>query len=134
VAKVDFRLVPDMTPEEVLQKLRLHLDAEGFADVGVRFLGGEAPGRTDPDDPFVQLVVDAAADVYDRPMRISPMIGGSGPNHAFLEYLDLPICTSGVGYPGAQAHAPNEHVRLDHFVDGVRHTARILLAFGEQAD
>ena len=32
-AKVDFRLVPDQTPEEVLRELRAHLDAEGFADV-----------------------------------------------------------------------------------------------------
>ena len=49
--------MPDQTPEEVVTKLRAHLDAEGFADVEVEFLGGEAPGRTDPDDPFVQLVV-----------------------------------------------------------------------------
>lgn len=130
IAKVDFRLVPDMTPEAVLTQLRAHLDAEGFGDIQIRYLGGEAPGRTDPDDPFVQLVVDAAADVYDLPMEIAPIIGGSGPNHAFIEYLGLPICSCGVGYPGAQAHAPNENMRLDHFTDGVRHTARILTAFG----
>jgi acetylornithine deacetylase/succinyl-diaminopimelate desuccinylase-like protein len=129
-AKVDFRLVPDQRPEEVLDQLRRHLDAAGFQDVEIRFLGGEAPGRTDPDDPFVRLVVDAAADVYEAPMLIQPMIGGSGPNHAFLEHLGVPICTSGVGYPGAQVHAPNEHVRLADLVNGIRHTARILTAFG----
>lgn len=59
-AKIDFRLVPDQTPEQVVQQLRAHLDAEGFEDVKVTLLGGEAPGRTDPDDPFVKLVVDTA--------------------------------------------------------------------------
>jgi len=128
-AKIDFRLVPDQTPEEVLQQLRAHLDAEGFSDVKVTFIGGEAPGRTDPDHPFVKLVVETAADVYGAPMEIVPMIGGSGPNHAFLEYLKLPVVTAGVGHPGSQAHAPNENVRLDLYLKGARHIVRILKAF-----
>ncbi len=130
-AKIDFRLVPDQTPEQVLTSLRAHLDAEGFSDVKVTFIGGEAPGRTDPDDPFVQLVVQTAEPVYGQPMQIVPMIGGSGPNHAFLEYLNLPIVSSGVGYPGTQAHAPNENLRLDLYLKGAKHIARILKEFGK---
>ncbi len=129
-AKVDFRMVPDQTPEEIVAKLRAHLDAEGFGDIEVTLLGGEAPGRTALDDPFVQLVVDAAADVYDAPMLLVPMIGGSGPNHAFLEHLGVPICTAGVGYPGNNVHAPDEHIRVPDLQRGIRHTARILAAFG----
>jgi acetylornithine deacetylase/succinyl-diaminopimelate desuccinylase-like protein len=133
-AKVDFRLVPNQTPPQVLEQLRAHLDAEGFGDVNVKFLGGEAPARTDCDHPFVKLVVDAAAGVYEKPMQLVPMVGGSGPNHAFLEYLDLPIVSAGIGYPGAQVHAPNENIRLDLYEKGARHIARILRAFGEQPD
>ena len=131
-AKIDFRLVPNQTPEQVLTSLRAHLDAEGFSDVKVTFIGGEAPGRTDPDDPFVQLVVQTAEPVYGQPMQIVPMIGGSGPNHAFLEYLKLPIVSAGVGYPGTQAHAPNENVRLDLYLKGAKHIARILKEFGKR--
>ncbi|MGE5124185.1 MAG: M20/M25/M40 family metallo-hydrolase, partial [Acidobacteriaceae bacterium] len=76
-AKVDFRLVPDQTPEQVLTSLRTHLDQEGFADIKINFLGGEKPARTDPDDPFVALVVESARSVYGQPMRIIPMSGGS---------------------------------------------------------
>jgi acetylornithine deacetylase/succinyl-diaminopimelate desuccinylase-like protein len=129
-AKVDFRLVPDQTPQQVLEQLRAHLDAEGFSDVQVTFLGGEAPARTDPDDPFVKLVVDSAEDVYGQPMQVVPMIGGSGPNHAFTEYLRVPIVTAGIGHPGSQAHAPNENIRLDLYLKGAQHIARILKAFG----
>ena len=114
----------------MLQLLRAHLDAEGFADVKVTFMGGEAPGRTDPDDPFVKLVVDTAAGCVRRARwQIVPMIGGSGPNHAFLEYLKLPVVTAGVGHPGSQAHAPNENVRLDLYLKGAKHIVRILKAF-----
>jgi acetylornithine deacetylase/succinyl-diaminopimelate desuccinylase-like protein len=130
-AKIDFRLVPDQTPEQVVSSLRAHLDEHGFQDVHINYLGGEAPGRTDPDDPFIQMVVRTAEPVYGMPMQIKPMVGGSGPNHAFLEHLKLPIATAGIGYPGSKAHAPNENVRLDLYLKGAKHIVRILTEFGQ---
>ncbi len=129
-AKVDFRLVPDQTPEEVLDKLRKHLDAHGFEDVQITYHGGEPPAQTDPDHPFIKLVIDTAREVYGAEPVVFPMIGGSGPNHAFIHTLGVPVAMAGVGYPGGQAHAPNEHIRIPDFVAGIKHTARILLAFG----
>ena len=129
-AKVDFRLVPDQTPERALSLLRAHLDASGFADVRVDFLGGEPPARTDPDHPFVKLVVDAAEPVYGARMEITPMIGGSGPSHPFVHDLGLPVVMAGCGYPGTQAHAPNENVRVDLYLKHARHVVRILSALG----
>ncbi|MEO5888348.1 MAG: M20/M25/M40 family metallo-hydrolase, partial [Anaerolineales bacterium] len=79
-AKVDFRLVPDQKPEDILKKLRAHLDAEGFEDVQITYLGGEASARTDPDDSFIRTVVQAAEEVYEFPMELVPMVGGSGPS------------------------------------------------------
>lgn len=130
-AKVDFRLVPDQTPEEILEKLRAHLDSQGFEDIKIEYLGGEEPGRTDPDDPFVQLVVDAATDAYGVPMAVVPMTGGSGPNHVFLEVLDVPIATAGIGYPGTRTHAPNENIIIEEYLKGAKHITRILKEFGE---
>lgn len=128
-AKIDFRLVPDQTPEAVLDLLRRHLDREGFQDVAIHLLGSESPARTDPDDPFVQLVAAQAVDVYGMPMQIVPLTGGSGPNHLFIEALHVPVVTAGMGYPGTLAHAPNENIRLDLYLKHARHIARILKAF-----
>lgn len=130
-AKVDFRLVPDQTPEVVLKQLRAHLDAQGFEDVKVAFLGGEAPARTDPDDPFVKLVVESAREVYGVPQQIVPLVGGSGPNAIFQKALKVPIVTAGAGYPGTGAHAPNENLRLDLYLKAARHMVRILSEFGK---
>jgi acetylornithine deacetylase/succinyl-diaminopimelate desuccinylase-like protein len=130
-AKVDFRLVPDQTPALVFDQLRRHLDANGFDDVEIELLGGESPAKTNPDDPFVQLVDRTAQEVYGKPMQIVPLSGGSGPNHLFAEKLHFPIVTAGIGYPGSNAHAPNENIRLDLYLKGARHIARILTAFGE---
>ncbi len=130
-AKVDFRLVMNQQPEQVVKQLREHLDAEGFDDVHVRYLGGEAPDRTDPDHPFVNLVCETATDVYGVPMQIVPSIGGSGPNHIFAHELGVPIVSAGIGDPGSGAHAPNENVRLDLYLKGAQHLVRILKTFGE---
>jgi acetylornithine deacetylase/succinyl-diaminopimelate desuccinylase-like protein len=129
-AKIDFRLIPNQDPQEVLLQLRDHLNNEGFSDIEITFLGGEAPARTDPDDSFLQMVVESAREVYGVPMMIQPMSGGSGPNHAFIHHLKVPVATAGVGYPDSRAHAPNENLVIDNFIDGVKHTARILVNFG----
>jgi acetylornithine deacetylase/succinyl-diaminopimelate desuccinylase-like protein len=128
-AKVDFRIVPDQDPDDLMAKLRKHLDAQGFGDVQVTLLSSERAGRTDPDHPFIKLVEATAFEVYDEEMQLSPMIGGSGPNYAFLHYLGVPIGISGVSYPGAQVHAPNENMELDLFVKGTQHTAHIIERF-----
>jgi acetylornithine deacetylase/succinyl-diaminopimelate desuccinylase-like protein len=131
-AKVDFRLVPDQTPGQVVGQLRAHLDRQGFADVAVTLLGGEPPGRTDPDDPFIRLVCETAAPVYGMPMQVVPMIGGSGPNHAFLHELNVPVATAGLGHPDTRAHAPDENIRIDLYLKHAKHVARLLEAFGSE--
>lgn len=130
-AKVDFRLVPDQRPEDVVINLRKHLDAGGFTDIEITYLGGENPARTDLNDPFVQLVIEAAENVYESPMQIVPLNGGSGPSYPFIHILNLPVATAGVGYPGSQAHAPNENMRIDLYLKGAKHIARILEKFGK---
>ena len=128
-AKVDFRLVPDQDPKDILAKLRSHLDSLGFTDVKIADLGGDAPARTDPDDPFIKIVVDMAKDVYDKPMILVPMVGGSGPSHPFVHDLGLPVATAGMSYPDTRTHAPNENIRIDLYLKHARHMARVICEF-----
>jgi acetylornithine deacetylase/succinyl-diaminopimelate desuccinylase-like protein len=129
-AKIDFRLAPDQDPEDIYKKIRKHLNAQGFTDIQVEMLGGEKPFMTDPADPFVKMVVNEAKGVYGVPQDVVPMIGGSGPSAMVADLLKLPIVSCGVGYPGGQAHAPNENLRLDLYVKGTKHQARIIQALG----
>jgi acetylornithine deacetylase/succinyl-diaminopimelate desuccinylase-like protein len=129
-AKVDFRLVPDQRPEDVVAQLRAHFDANGFGDIKITVVGAGRPARTDPDHPLVQHLVDAATDVYGRAPHIWPMSGGSGPNYLFANELNVPIITLGVGYAGSRIHAPNENIRISDFRNGIRHMAALLLRLG----
>lgn len=129
-AKVDFRLVPNQRPKDVSKQLRVHLDEKGFSDIEIKDLGGLAPSRTDPNEPFVQLMVESAKDVYGVPMRIVPMTGGSGPNYLIQDALNIPIVTIGVGYPDSKAHSPNENIRLSDYLNTAKHLIRVLFKFG----
>ncbi len=130
-AKVDFRLVLGQMPQDILKKLRAHLDAEGFSDVKIEFLGGEPAAQTNPDDPFVKIVVDTAEEIYDAKMEIVPMIGGSGPSYPFVHDLGLPVVTMGLGHPDTRAHAPNENIRLDLYTQHAKHMVRVIKEFSK---
>jgi acetylornithine deacetylase/succinyl-diaminopimelate desuccinylase-like protein len=132
-AKVDFRLVPDQHPDDILRKLRLHLDAQGFSDVQITDLGGDPPARTDPDEAFIQLVARTSEEVYEMPMQLVPMVGGSGPSYPFVHDLKLPVATAGMGYPDTRAHAPNENIRVDLYLQHARHMARVIKEFAGQS-
>ncbi|MDX1931388.1 MAG: M20/M25/M40 family metallo-hydrolase [Capsulimonadales bacterium] len=122
-AKIDFRLVPDQDPEVVHRTLRVHLDAHGFPDVEIRYLGGQRPGRVDPEHPYVRLCAETARAVYGKEPSVIPMVGGSGPVWSFVSGLRQPFVTCGCGYPGSRVHAPNENLRISDLILGARHTA-----------
>jgi acetylornithine deacetylase/succinyl-diaminopimelate desuccinylase-like protein len=125
-AKVDFRLVPDQTPEQVERSLRAHLDAHGFSDVEIKLLGGQRPARIPPDHPLVQLAAQTAEEVYGVKPAIWPLNPATGPIHPFVVGLNQPIAVIGCGYPDSNVHAPDENLRISDLVNGAKHTARFL--------
>ena len=132
-AKVDFRLVPDQDPEDVVAKLRAHLEAQGFGDIEVIVEHGEPPARTPIDHPWVRLVRETAREVYGQEAVVLPSTAGTGPMHVFAGApLHLPVASAGVDYPDNRMHAPNENVRLDYFLQGTLHVAAIMARFGER--
>ena len=132
-AKIDFRLVPDQNPEEIVDLLRKHLDAQGFTDVAVKTFGMMWPFKATMDDPLVKLTLTSAEEVYGVPPRTpSPLGGGSSPAYAFSGPLgNIPVVHAGIGYPNANGHAPDENMRISDFVNGARHIARLIDGFAD---
>ncbi len=131
MAKMDFRLVPELDPDDIFAKLRGHLDSHGFGDITVRRLGGERPARTPVSDPFVGVVRQAVVDTYGREPIIVPTMAGTGPLYPFVATLGLPTADIGIGYPGARIHAPDENIRIEDFRNGAKAVAALLGRFGE---
>jgi len=129
-AKLDFRLVPNQDPDEVLASLRVHLDEHGFSDITVKVHSSEHPARTSINDPFVKLVMDSARTAYGSEPYIMPSMTGTGPQYPVQEILGVPVASCGVDYPGNRIHAPNENIRRDYFRLGIMHTAELLEEIG----
>jgi acetylornithine deacetylase/succinyl-diaminopimelate desuccinylase-like protein len=129
-AKLDFRLVPDQDPEDILVKLQKHFKEHGFEEIQVKKYGMMWPVKISPDNPFVTLTNQTGEEVYDKSSVMIPMVGGSSPVYAFHKPLGgIPVVRAGVRYWDNRAHAPNEHVRICDFLNGARHIARILDGF-----
>jgi acetylornithine deacetylase/succinyl-diaminopimelate desuccinylase-like protein len=126
-AKLDFRLVPDQRPDEILSKLRKHLDSHGFSDITIApTTEGENPARTPLDSRFVNIVASTAKEVFGAEPVIMPSMAGSGPMYYFTDTLGLSTAGIGVDYLGSRAHAPDENIRLADFILGTKHVAALL--------
>ena len=112
VAKIDMRLVPDMTAADALAALKAHLAKHGFGDIEVNMSGGYDPTSTPADAEIVRV----ATEVYRR-KGIEPVVlprnAGSWPGYVFTgEPLRMAADHFGLGH-GNGAHAPNEYFLIE---------------------
>jgi acetylornithine deacetylase/succinyl-diaminopimelate desuccinylase-like protein len=112
VAKLDLRLVPDMTAAESLAALKAHLAKRGFGDIEVNMTGGYDPTTT----PGDAALIKAQVAVYRRsgidPVML-PRIAGSWPGYVFTgDPLRLAAGHFGLGH-GNGAHAPDEYYVIE---------------------
>jgi acetylornithine deacetylase/succinyl-diaminopimelate desuccinylase-like protein len=135
-ARIDFRLVPDLTPELVLGLLREHLDARGFTDVEIIELGATAFAKSSPKSFVARAAVESAADVYGAPPVVYPLDPASGPVGAVcgVQYPPTPVASFGVGYFGSNPHGPDENVRIEDFIAGIKYFGRVLHNFARLED
>jgi acetylornithine deacetylase/succinyl-diaminopimelate desuccinylase-like protein len=112
VAKLDLRLVPDMTFAEASMALKAHLAKRGFGDIEVNVSGGYDPNST----PYDAKLIAAQRNVYQR-HGIEPILmprnAGSWPGYVFTNPpLSLAAGHFGLGH-GSGAHAPDEYYVIE---------------------
>jgi len=112
VAKIDMRLVPDMTATEALAALKAHLAKRGFRDIEVNMTGGYNPNSTSAQ----AALIGAQISVYRR-NSIDPILlprsAGSWPGYVFTEPpLRLAAGHFGFGH-GNGAHTPDEYYVIE---------------------
>lgn len=111
-AKLDLRLVPDMTADGALAALKAHLDRRGFGDIEVNMSGGYDPTSTSADATLIQAQIAVLKDSGIDPL-LWPRNAGSYPGYIFTgPPLDLASGHFGLGH-GSGAHAPNEYFVIE---------------------
>jgi len=131
MVKLDFRLVPNLTPDLVVDLLREHLDRRGFTDIEVVEAHGEHPAKAPPDAPIVRAAIAAAEAVYGQSPVVMPLTAGTGPMYPLTQAFGTPAFSAGVGHAGSNVHAPNENIRLDDYFEGIRFIGELIRRFGE---
>jgi acetylornithine deacetylase/succinyl-diaminopimelate desuccinylase-like protein len=112
VAKLDFRLVPNQTAAEALQKLRGHLDKRGFTDVEINSSGNYDPTETDPNSRLIRAESATYTQLDVRP-SFTVRLAGSWPGGNFTQPpVGIPVGRFGLSTGGA-AHAPDEYFLID---------------------
>jgi acetylornithine deacetylase/succinyl-diaminopimelate desuccinylase-like protein len=122
-AKLDLRLVPDMTAADALAALKAHLAKKGFGDIEVRMTGGYDPNSTAADAALIRVETEVYRKGGIDPV-ILPRSAGSWPGYVFTgEPLHLAAGPFGLGH-GSGAHAPDEYYVIEsknpkvHGMDG----------------
>ena len=133
MARLDFRLVPDLTPSLILELLRAHLDLRGFKDIEIIELGSAPLAKASASSRVARSVIEPALEVYGTAPLVYPMDPSSGPVGAVCGVSSpaTPVASFGVSYAGSNPHGPDENIRLDDFLLSVKFIGRVISRLGE---
>jgi acetylornithine deacetylase/succinyl-diaminopimelate desuccinylase-like protein len=133
MARLDFRLVPDLTGKIVSELLREHLDVRGFKDIEIIELGSAPLAKSSAKSRVAKAVIDASQEIYNKAPLVYPMDPSSGPVGAVCGVTDptTPVASFGTSYSGSNPHGPDENIRIDDFLLSIKMIGRVIHKLGE---
>jgi acetylornithine deacetylase/succinyl-diaminopimelate desuccinylase-like protein len=124
--KIDMRLVPNQTPDEIWEKIARHVATHAPDVEIVRMDGGMLPSYTPVEHLLAEPVRRAIERGFGkRPIDI-PLTGGSLPDATWTKTLGLPSFMVPYGAPEQANHSPNESYRLERLWQGMATSAALL--------
>ncbi len=124
-AKLDIRLVPNMTAEAMIKRIREHLDAHGFQDIELKKRQGTPWSKVKEDSVAARACIAAMHDSGYPETTVWPIFPGTGPSYVFTDPpISIPFVDYGLGISG-MIHAPNEFFTLK----GLRENEKSCTAF-----
>lgn len=127
-ARVNFHLVPDQDPADILDKLQAHLAQHGLEDVEISVYRQHAPIAGSPDSEIGQALVRgaSAAGVRSYLMPYSFELGYAW--SGLGKQLGVDGALIGIADPDRRAHFANENISVDYYLRGIKWIAA---AYGE---
>lgn len=133
-ASIDFRLVPDETPDSIKPLVERHIAGQGFSVVRqtpeaqarlatskivkVEWGSGYPASRTALDLPFSRELAAIMTAAGHEPIRL-PTAGGSLPIDVFHRADNAPVIAFPIANHDDNQHAANENLRLQNLWDGI---------------
>ena len=143
---IDFRLVPDQTPERVRSRVESYLRENGYhivheppgaearrshpRIVKLQWGHGYPPARAPLGDPLSRAVVQILQEAIDAPIVEMPTLGGSLPLYLFQEILETPSIGVPIVNHDNNQHAADENLRLGNLWEGIALYAGLMARLG----
>ncbi len=122
MVKLSFRLVQDQSPQDIMEKVKSHLESHCPPGVEIEVRPGHdgKPYVTDPNSKYGLAARNALRSAFNaEPVLIRE--GGSIPIvQTFRDILGADTLLLGLALSDAQIHAPNENFPVGNFEAGIR--------------
>jgi acetylornithine deacetylase/succinyl-diaminopimelate desuccinylase-like protein len=141
-ASIDFRLVPDQSPERIRRLVEAHFAKDGWfvtADsvtpamrrahprvLRARWEGGYRAYRVPLDAPVARALRATVDELLGAPVLVLPTLGGSLPLATIADVLATPLVTVPIVNHDNSQHAKDENLRLQNLWDGIEIYAAIM--------
>lgn len=132
MAKMDIRLVPNMTIDGTRRRVREHLRRRGFTDVEIKHHDDYGWSKISADEDVSQAAIETVR-YHGKEPEVWPLHAGSAPFDLFDKYLGVPWAISGLGF-GGNAHAPNEFAVVEGMREFEKSVATLFWKFAEIRD
>jgi acetylornithine deacetylase/succinyl-diaminopimelate desuccinylase-like protein len=134
MARLDFRLVPDLTPALVCELLRKHMDVRGFHDIEIIELGSSPLAKSSAQSTVARAAIESAPEIYGAEAVVYPLDPSSGPVGAICGANDppTPVVSFGTSYEGSNPHGPDENLRIEDFLQNIKFFGRVIHHLGQQ--
>jgi len=145
-ASIDFRLVPDQTPDGVRRVVESFLEKQGWwiardaPDPAARaahpkivrlvWEGGYPAARTSMDLPFSRSILAAAERALGPDVVEMPTLGGSIPMYLFQNGGRVPVVGVPIANHDNNQHSANENLRIRNLWDGIELYATLFAEVG----
>ncbi len=126
-AKLHVRLVPNMEPEEVQEKITAHLRRIACADFELHLEQGYPWAKMRVSAPLTQAMIRTLRSFGLEP-EIWSNLAGSAPFYLFSRVLHQPFVMGGLGH-GGRPHSPNEYATVDGMQRFEQSVVRFLYEF-----
>lgn len=135
-ASIDVRLVEGMDMDLVCRRIVEHVKAH-CPGAQVELLHGYEAYKVAVTHPKVQQVVGAMYELCEvmgetEPPVVLPTMGGSLPLNDLAQSLGMPLISLPLANHDDNQHAPNENLRLGHFIKGISTVMMVVHGLAEQ--
>ena len=147
-ASIDFRLVPNQTPEGVRRRVEQHVERQGYfivrqppdeatrlAHKQIALLAWDNEGsypaqRTPLDNPLGKRVIRVVEEMAGAPIVVAPTLGGSAPEYLLQGKSNTPVVGVPIANYDNNQHAANENLRLQNLWDAIEIFAGLFVLQG----